>query len=157
MKKLRSSHARMLSILDNPSTAMLRISNAGNLSQNGEMTITDYRRRNLINVLKDKSMKRSDLARLIDKPMPNVSQMLNGPRSFGSATAREIEEKLNLRPGYLDEEVPLTNQAIGLARSFQRLNDFHRAEVESLVMTFSALEEHQREAAAILPNGTAKG
>lgn len=116
---------------------------------NADMTTQDYRRRNLEAALEERGLSKAAFARLADKPRPNITQMLNGSRPFGAELAREFERLLNLRYGWLDEEVPLTNKAINLARDFQTLNADHQTEVVQLVTVLKTVEEHLQEAKAI--------
>ncbi len=151
MKQVCGSHVGMLPKKGNTSTPKRRIPVMANVVHHLRMSPDENRRRNLATVLVAKGIKKADLARLVGKAPPNITQLLNGGRAFGSKSARQFEEVLNLRPGYLDESYPLTDEALHLAKDFQNLNTQHRAEVKSIVLTFRSLEEHQAEAAAILP------
>lgn len=139
----------MLPLAGNELQQGMRMPNNDSVIHNSEMTTQDYRRRNLDRALEERGMSRAEFARLADKPRPNITQMLNGSRTFGAELAREFEQILNLRYGWLDEEVPLTNKAIHLARDFQSLNDDHQTEVVQLVTVLKAVEEHLAEAVAI--------
>lgn len=126
-----------------------RLPGIDNLSDNSDMDLTEFRRRNLARALREKDVSRAELARRIDVSPPNVTQLINGPRSFGNEIARRIEEAIGLRFGWLDEEVPLTDQAINVARNYQQLNSQHRLEIESSVLHLMMIEEHEKEAEAI--------
>lgn len=157
MKKVRCIHAAMLPLAGNKLQHRLRIAGDGNLSDNADMNTYNYRRANLAAVMSQLGLSKADLARRAEMPPPNVTQILNGKRPFGADIARRLEELLSLRYGYLDEEVPLTDQALHLARVFQSLSEEHRREVQELTLTLQQLEEHMKQAKTILRRNDMQG
>jgi predicted transcriptional regulator len=130
----------------------MRISFTECIAENCDMHTQDYRRRNLARALDELGIKQAEFARMVNRPAPNISQLIRKDRPFGHELAREFETTLGLRYGWLDEEIPLTDKAIGIARAFQVLNDDHQREVGELVLAFKAIEEHQEEVRRLKPN-----
>ena len=120
--------------------------------ENIDMHTQDFRRRNLATALQASGTTRAELSRMADCPPSHITMLLNGPRPFGHDLARKFEALLNLRSGWLDEEIPLTDKAIGIARKFQTLNEDHQREVGELVVAFKAIEDHQDEVRRLKPN-----
>lgn len=92
------------------------ISISDRVHENIDMHTQDYRRRNLAAALELKGVSRAELSRMAECPPPHISMLLKGPRPFGHDLARKFESLLALRQGWLDEEVPLTDKAIEVAK-----------------------------------------
>lgn len=125
------------------------------MQENKCMDIQENRRRNLALVIKERyKNNQRRFAIEYDTPPPNISQMLKGSRSFGNDWARRIEENEGLRPGWMDEEIPLSDEAMSLAREFMLLGAERRAEILVHMKTLVALESHERTVAAMLTGST---
>ena len=106
--------------------------------------------------LDDAGISRAEFSRMAAMQPPHITMLLNGPRPFGHDMARKFETLLALRPGWLDEEIPLTDKALDIARAFQVLNSDHQREVGELVLAFKAIEDHQNEVRLLRPNISAQ-
>lgn len=121
-----------------------RISATGYMSENSHMEIADFRRKNLKRVIDERyGGVSSRFAKQYEMPAPNVSQLISGKRSFGNELARRIEEAEGLRIGWLDEEVPLTDQAIRFARMFMELSDIDQAKLVMRLEELRLVEQAQ--------------
>jgi hypothetical protein len=118
----------------------LRIPTDELIGQNSQMGIDDYRRRNLAVLIKLRYKSQADFSRKYGIPPPNVNALLRGDRSFGGYLARRFEAGEELRPGWLDEEIPLTDEALSIARRFMQLN---AENAKNLVSQMNLLQRSQ--------------
>lgn len=70
---------------------------------NSEMTEADTRRERLKAYISQESISEAEVARRIGRSPSQVSDMLAGRKAFGEKIAREIERKLDLYRGFLDD------------------------------------------------------
>lgn len=152
-------HGEKIPFTGNKGNRSLIISAGDNLPYDARMDTTAFRRRNLRTIIDDRyEGKLARFAEAYDMPRPNITQLIKGPRAFGSELARRIEEKEGLRLGWMDEEVPLSDQALRIARAVMSLTDNnHRAEVESVAMALCAVERHNRDAMGLGSNRNPAG
>ncbi len=134
----------ILPICGNSYNPSWRISMTDYLSENSHMDISDFRRRNLKRIIDERYGKvNARFAKQYEMPAPNVSQLVSGKRSFGNELARRIEESEGLRIGWLDEEIPLTDQAIRFARMFMELSDVDQAKLLMRLEELRLVEQAQ--------------
>ena len=139
-------HVDMLPLESNFSSSPQAIYEKSNLSENLGMDYSEIRRRNIEAVVKDKKRFKTQraFAEFIDEEPSHVNGWIKGSRDLGWPKAREIEIKIGLRPGWLDEEEPQTNAAFDLAHRFMNLDELHQAKLIARLAELEHLESLEK-------------
>jgi plasmid maintenance system antidote protein VapI len=122
----------------------LRISEEVTLSFNGGMDKQEIRRKNLRQIVEDKFENKSvRLASHVERPHPNISQLLSGSRPFGEKLARALEKDLELPEMWLDQDrsQDLSDQATEAAKKLDAMSEKDRAELLWLIDRVQALSD----------------
>ena len=128
------------------------------------MEIAEVRRRRLRAWIAEKfGGKALRFAKSIDRPQPQIAEILRGKRPFGEKIARALEDEAKMPPGWLDREdgsaeqkllyhgIALTRAGAQLGAEWEKLDLGDRIEVEEDIrqrVQRKIVEERRRAAVA---------